>query len=127
MAPSGGLGLTAAAGLFPVGAVIVAGRPAGLLCWAAASVLGLLLLPNKGGKVVFEHLAHAETYGIECDACHHTGDYEIPCGECHNAEAAEEQGIPARMEAFHLNCMGCHEEMGVGPYGKDQCNQCHVK
>lgn len=86
-----------------------------------------VLLPNKGGKVVFEHLAHAETYGIECDACHHTGDYEIPCVECHNAEAAEEQGIPNRMEAFHMNCMGCHEEMGAGPYEKDQCNQCHLK
>lgn len=51
--PSGSLGLTAAAGLFPVGAVIAAGRPAGLLCWAAASVLGLLLLPNKGVALIY--------------------------------------------------------------------------
>ena len=41
--PSGQLGVTAAAGLFPVGAVLAAGRGAGLLCWAAASILGLLL------------------------------------------------------------------------------------
>ena len=53
MAPSGRLGLTAAAGLFPVGAVIAAGRPAGLLCWGAASVLGLLLLPDKGVALMF--------------------------------------------------------------------------
>ena len=86
-----------------------------------------VLLPNKGGKVVFEHRAHAEAYGIECDTCHHTGDYDTPCAECHNAEAAEEQGIPNLMEAFHQNCMGCHEETGAGPYVKDQCNQCHLK
>lgn len=53
IAPSGRLGLTAAAGLFPVGAVIAAGRPAGLLCWGAASVLGLLLLPDKGVALMY--------------------------------------------------------------------------
>ena len=51
--PTGKLGLTAAAGLFPIGAVIAAGRPAGLLCWAAASVLGLLLLPDKGVALMY--------------------------------------------------------------------------
>ena len=39
--PTGKLGLTAA------------GRPAGLLCWAAASVLGLLLLPDKGVALMY--------------------------------------------------------------------------
>lgn len=86
-----------------------------------------VLLPNKGGKVVFDHRVHVEDYSLECDACHHTGDYETPCAECHNAEAAEEQGIPNQMEAFHQNCMSCHEKTGGGPYGKDQCNQCHLK
>lgn len=51
--PTGKLGLTAAAGLFPIGAVIAAGRAAGLLCWAAASVLGLLLLPDKGVALMY--------------------------------------------------------------------------
>ena len=51
--PSGQLGVTAAAGLFPVGAVLAAGRGAGLLCWAAASVLGLLLLPDKGVALMY--------------------------------------------------------------------------
>ena len=43
----------AAAGLFPVGAVLAAGRGAGALCWAAASLLGLLLLPDKGVALLF--------------------------------------------------------------------------
>lgn len=84
-----------------------------------------VLLPNKGGKVVFEHQVHAETYGIECDSCHHTGDY-TPCSDCHTA-ASPEEGVPGLMEAYHQSCMGCHEETGAGPYGKDQCNQCHLK
>ena len=48
IAPSGRLGLAAAAGLFPLAAVLAAGRGAGCLCWAAGSVLGLILLPDKG-------------------------------------------------------------------------------
>ena len=52
-APSGRLGLTAAAGLFPMAATLYAGRPAGYLCWAAASLLGMLLLPDKGVALLF--------------------------------------------------------------------------
>ncbi len=51
--PTGQAGVTAAAGLFPVGAVLLAGRGAGLLCWAAASILGLLLLPDKGVALMY--------------------------------------------------------------------------
>lgn len=53
VAPSGQLGVTAVAGLFPVGAVLSAGRGAGLMCWGAASVLGLLLLPDKGVALMY--------------------------------------------------------------------------
>lgn len=53
VAPSGRIGLTAAAGLFPAAVTLYAGRPAGYLCWAAASVLGLLMLPDKGVAVLF--------------------------------------------------------------------------
>ena len=46
-------GVLAAAGLFPIGAVLLAGRGAGFLCWAAASVLGLLILPDKGVALMY--------------------------------------------------------------------------
>ena len=52
-APSGRVGLTAAAGLFPMAATLYAGRTAGYLCWAAASLLGLFLLPDKGVALLF--------------------------------------------------------------------------
>ncbi len=45
--PSAQLALTALAGLFPVAAVIAAGRGAGYLCWAGSSILALLLSPEK--------------------------------------------------------------------------------
>ena len=51
--PSGRLGLTAAAGLFPVAGVLAAGRVAGYLCWAAGGLLGLLLLPDKGVALLY--------------------------------------------------------------------------
>lgn len=53
VAPSGRIGLTAAAGLFPLAAVLYGGRAAGWLCWAAASLLGLILLPDKGVALLF--------------------------------------------------------------------------
>ena len=40
LVPSGYTGITAAAGLFPVAAVLLAGRTAGYLCWAAIALLG---------------------------------------------------------------------------------------
>ena len=51
--PSGWLGLTAAAGLFPAAAVLAAGRSAGYFSWAASSVLALLLLPHKGSALLY--------------------------------------------------------------------------
>lgn len=53
MAPSGRLGLTAAAGFFPVMAVLTAGPAAGYLCWGAAGLLGLILIPDKGMALLY--------------------------------------------------------------------------
>ncbi len=53
LTPSGRLGLTAVAGLFPVAAVLTAGRGAGYLCWAASGLLGLILLPNKEVPILY--------------------------------------------------------------------------
>ena len=53
MVPSGRIGLTGAAGLFPVAAVLAAGRAAGYLCWAASALLGLFLLPDKGVALLY--------------------------------------------------------------------------
>ena len=51
--PTGRLGLTAVAGLFPMAAVLAAGRNAGYLCWAASGLLGFFLLPDKGVSLLY--------------------------------------------------------------------------
>lgn len=53
LSPTGRLGIAAAAGLFPMAAVLAAGRSAGYLCWAATSILGLVLLPDKGVALLY--------------------------------------------------------------------------
>ena len=53
VAPSGQLGLTAVGGLFPMAAAVTAGRAAGYLCWGAAGLLGLILLPDKGVALLY--------------------------------------------------------------------------
>lgn len=53
LSPAGRLGLNAAAGLFPMAAVLAAGRTAGYLCWAASGLLGLILLPDKGAALLY--------------------------------------------------------------------------
>jgi len=62
LSPSGRLGLDAVAGLFPLAAVLAAGRSAGYLCWAVVSILGLILLPDKG--VAFLYLAFFGLYPV---------------------------------------------------------------
>lgn len=51
--PSGRLGLTAAAGLFPAAAVVSGGISAGILCYAATGLLALLLVPEKSCAILY--------------------------------------------------------------------------
>lgn len=53
VAPSGRFGLAAVGGLFPMAATLAAGRTAGYLCWGAAGLLGLVILPDKGIALLF--------------------------------------------------------------------------
>lgn len=41
------------------------------------------------------------------------------CGSCHKP-------IPGAMDAFHGNCMSCHDKAGKGPGAKAPCAQCHM-
>ena len=53
LAPTGRLGLVAAAGLVPAAAVVSAGLPAGLFCYGATGLLGLFLSPDKGQAALY--------------------------------------------------------------------------
>lgn len=56
VAPTGRWGLVALAGLLPAAAVISVGLRAGFLCWAGASILSLLLAPDKFCALLFTAL-----------------------------------------------------------------------
>jgi hypothetical protein len=82
--------------------------------------------PSFGQSFVDTHV-NWEMSDEYCMSCHHEGfdgQDSIPCSECHFDEKIADL-VPPRMDAFHDQCMGCHEMMG-GPYGQDQCNECHI-
>ena len=92
------------------------------------------VFPNpERPAAVFRHDEHNEQAAIEeCSECHHVyedgqlledeSSEDQYCSECHAVEASGDQ--PALMEAFHLNCKGCHEKQTKGPV---MCGECHVK
>ena len=51
--PSGRIGMVAVAGLVPAAGVVSGGLAAGFLCYGAAGLLGLLLLPDKGCALLY--------------------------------------------------------------------------
>lgn len=69
--------------------------------------------------------------GLEaCATCHVVEEQKeaatdfSPCATCHY-QPRDKELVPTRMNAYHDGCMGCHEEMGAGPYGAEACNECH--
>jgi glycyl-tRNA synthetase (class II) len=82
---------------------------------------------------VFRHEEHNETAEIEdCTQCHHLyedgklvedeSSEDMRCADCHEGKKVE--STPSLMQAFHLNCKGCHQEKKSGPV---MCGECHVK
>ncbi len=57
-----------------------------------------------------------------CLRCH----YETPQGPLAAEDRPDTGSIPVRAEAFHRQCMNCHEESG-GPYGEGSCHACHAR
>ncbi|PIE59123.1 MAG: hypothetical protein CSA32_05680 [Desulfobulbus propionicus] len=102
--------------------------------------------------VIFPHAMHTEiaecqqchhhTLGQEplelrCARCHEQDQpaQSVSCQYCHSAEPFSAEHVHKRMErdlyhidkpglkgAFHLNCIGCHEEEG----GPTECQACHA-
>jgi len=104
------------------------------------------------GKVLFDHDTHANPagYALACADCHHHPPYDDAalraCGDCHNLPPKDAEGrqVPEaclechgpedpevtettfvnRADAFHAQCIGCHQDYGAGPV---DCNACHVQ
>ena len=84
---------------------------------------------GNGGNVLFDHVAHSsqDAYGYECSDCHHyfeedAQDNPDSCLECHELDS-EDEDMPKRSDAFHAQCIGCHEDDGTAP---TVCADCHI-
>lgn len=51
--PTGQLGVVAIAGLMPAAAVVSANLPAGVFCYAATGILGLIVVPGVGNAALY--------------------------------------------------------------------------
>jgi predicted CXXCH cytochrome family protein len=106
----------------------------GVVCYAAFPVNTpeepvRIMFKSAAGNVFFDHKGHAsdDGYGIDCNDCHHAFDAEeseqpTSCGDCHEPDSSEES--PKISDAFHMQCVGCHEDEGMGP---TECAECHVR
>lgn len=87
-----------------------------------------IMFKSTAGDVLFDHKIHTSEsgYGLECLDCHHDmeeeGEKAAACGECHFPEADEDEDAPKRSDAFHQQCIGCHEDDGTAPA---KCEECH--
>lgn len=82
-----------------------------------------IMLKSTAGKILLDHKTHAadDGYGVSCDSCHHEEQEDgMSCsGEyCHGPESDLTRG-----DALHMNCIGCHEDIGAGPV---ECAACHI-
>ena len=62
---------------------------------------GRVLMPNVGGRVVFDHKTHMEKYGLTCAQCHHEAfapKEADSCNACHDRT----------MTSFKVSCKSCH-------------------
>jgi hypothetical protein len=88
--------------------------------------LTLSSLENRYDPATFSHGMHTQMTE-DCATCHHhsPGGQTPSCGECHGAPFDPKNlNMPGLKGAYHLQCLGCHKEMGAGPSG---CTQCHSK
>ncbi len=86
-------------------------------------------IPVFADNGTFDHEVHSADLGLECNECHHNYDEEDGgepqlCSDCHEP-GVEDDFMMGRTQAFHAQCIGCHEDSDVTP-GQDDCASCHV-
>ncbi|MFZ3045412.1 MAG: cytochrome c3 family protein [Desulfatirhabdiaceae bacterium] len=104
-----------------------------------------IMYKGVAGSVLFDHKAHAADrgYGLSCNDCHHhppgqdsdflacsachkaEGDTAKPesCKDCHDPSEYEDYEMVTKTNAFHAQCIECHQQIGAGPV---ECAACHA-
>lgn len=90
-----------------------------------------ILMPNAGGRVIFNHRQHAEDYGVSCSTCHHLeisgSSWDRDMHELHAENFAEDCQTchhTADIEPEPMSCYtaGCHERLAVAGQEKKKGN-----
>jgi hypothetical protein len=74
-------------------------------------------------------LAQAMHGGIQtlCSGCHHgnwpPGQRPPSCRSCHDRQGRPTRDRPGLQAAYHRQCIGCHQQMGIKQQG---CTDCHA-
>jgi len=64
---------------------------------------------------------------IGCEGCHHhSGNDQRPpqCRACHGEASQAKTDKPGLKVAYHRQCIGCHQRMGIDKLG---CTDCHAE
>ena len=107
--------------------VLLVGAVAGLTFASAAGpdVVVIDEVSHWFDPVEFAHADHVDMADA-CISCHHDqepGD-ESACDDCHVAEYdPESPDVPDLKMAYHLLCMGCHDEVDATL----ECVGCHAR
>ncbi len=66
-----------------------------------------------------------------CQGCHHNSPPALKppqCGSCHGRSSeALNLNRPGLLAAYHQQCIGCHEQMGIEKPASRDCIACHAK
>ena len=66
-----------------------------------------------------------------CQGCHHHSPASLKpprCASCHGEPFADGPGgRPGLQGAYHLQCIGCHDKMGIKKPASNDCSDCHAK
>ena len=91
-----------------------------------SAIIRNLLDISKGNRLA--DAFHGDDITI-CAGCHHYSPPEQAenpplCRSCHTIDFnPEDLGKPRLIAAYHLQCMGCHQKMGLKT---DDCTSCHA-
>lgn len=121
---------------------------AGVICYSVPAKAPeqplRLMFQSVAGRVLFDHQTHLSEsgYGISCQDCHHHPEetdtrgcgacHSVPpegemapgaCFDCHESEELEDSETTKRADAFHAQCIQCHQEYEAGPV---ECSGCHI-
>lgn len=134
------------------GALLVLAVGGYLLPEAPEALPGRILMPNSGGRVLFDHEAHVGNYNIDCQTCHHDASKagmdgekcktchglefdaafknhkrdmaKETCAVCHHKTLEKRDWGHANHIAFALPCTACHHPTQLEERPQN-CANCH--